>query len=154
MLAGSIAPRVFPESRAGNVLPAERIPARPMRDQVVEARNTFSHARTMTRRNPPHDQRGLDRGKPFLAPCVEALMQGLPDEAFKRLDRFPDRQVWQDGLVVINAHVHGVTAVILQPPYEPGDFIGEPVHSFNIVDEFAHARIVEWISDPRNIKLS
>ncbi len=56
--------------------------------------------------------------------------------------------------VVIDAHIHGVTAVILQPPYEPGNFVGKPVHTLDIVDKFTHPRVIERITDPRDVELS
>jgi hypothetical protein len=84
---------------------------------------------------------------------VETLVQGLPDKALERFDRFPHRQVRQNGRIVIDAHVHGVAAVVLQPPHEAGDLVSEPVHALDVVDEFAHAQIIERISNPRDVEL-
>src|SRR5262245_12113150 len=107
----------------------------------------------MTGPDPPQDQRGLDRSEPFLSPSVEALMQGLPDETLQRLHIFPDRQVWQDCRVVIDAHVHGMPALILQAPDEPGDFVRQAIYSLDIVDEFRHPRIIERVTNPRDVEL-
>ncbi len=135
------------------LLPAERMLAWAMRDQMIEPRNAFRHVGPMSGGNPPQDQRGLDRREPFLAPGKETPVQCLPDKAFQRLDIFPHRQIRQDGRVIVDPHVHRVAAFVLQPPHEALDLVGKPVHAFDILDELAHARIVERIADPRDIEL-
>jgi hypothetical protein len=46
-----------------------------------------------------------------------------------------------------------MAAVILQPPDETFDGLGQAVHARDIVGEFLHARIVERIFDPRDVEL-
>ena len=84
---------------------------------------------------------------------VEALVQRLPDEALQRLHIFPHRQIRQNGRVVIDSHVHGMPALVLQTPDEAGHLLGKTVHAFDVVDEFGHARIIERITDPRDVEL-
>src|SRR5262245_12993593 len=121
-----------------------------MRDQVVKPRDAFRHVRTMPRRNPPQHQRGLDRYEEFFAADKEAPVQGLPDKALQRFHAFPHRQVRQDGRVVIDTHVHRVSALVLQPPDEAFDLVRETMYPVHVLDELAHARIIERITDPRD----
>src|SRR5262245_1404213 len=123
-----------------------------MRDQVVEPRNAFRHIGTMPCRNPPQHQRGLDRYEEFFAAGKETPVQGLPDKALQRFDAFPHSQVRQDGRVVIDEHVHRVPALVMQPPDEALDLVRETMYPIHVLDELAHARIIERITDPRDVE--
>src|SRR5690242_870144 len=106
----------FPELCAGQLFPAERFLAWSVRDQAIEPRNGLLQAGTMTGRNPPQDQCCLDRREPFLAANEELPVQCLPDKTFERLDAFPYRQVRQDGWIIVDAHIHRVSGLVMQAP--------------------------------------
>src|SRR5262245_42726516 len=124
-----------------------------MRDQVVKPRDAFRHVGTMPRRNPPQHQRSLDRYEEFFAADKETTLQGVPGKALQRFHAFPHRQVRQDGRVVIDAHVHRVPALVMQPPDEALDLVRETMYPVHVLDELAHARIIERITDPRDVEL-
>src|ERR1700759_2307471 len=134
-------------------LPAESMIARAVRHQVIAARNALVHRGTRAGRHPPHHQRRVERLEPFLAPAEKTAVYGLPDEALPRLDVFPHSQVRQHVGIVIDGHAHGIAALVLQPPDEALDLLRQSVHPRDILGEFAHARIVERILDPRDGEL-
>src|SRR5262245_42217986 len=108
MLTCPTAARRLPYFRVRNLFPAERVIARPMRDEMVKPCDAFRHYGTVTDGNPPKDQRGLHWDKPFFAADIEALVQRLPDKALQGRHIFPDGQVRQEGRIVIDQDIHGV----------------------------------------------
>src|SRR5262249_35585699 len=90
----SRATRCLPQLRRRDALPAEAAIARPGSPERTEPLDRLLDGRPMAGRNPPHHEiRTLQVLEPFGAAPIEALVEGLPDEAFQRLHALPDRQV-------------------------------------------------------------
>src|SRR5690242_1738071 len=124
-----------------------------MRNQMVETRHPLCHRGTMRGGDPPQHQGCLDGREPLFAARIKTLVQGLPYETLERLHIFPHCQVRQNGRIVIDPHVHGVAARVLQAPDKARNIVGKTIHPSDVVDEFAHPRIIERIADPRDVEL-
>src|SRR5215471_10033644 len=91
--------------------------------------------------------------EPFLFPSIEALVHGLPDKAFQRLDAFPDRHIGDDARVIERLDVRCVPGLVLEPPHESFRALGEPVHQGQIVHEVRHARIIDGMTNASDVEL-
>src|SRR5579885_137018 len=142
-----------PKLGISELRPAESVVARAARLEMIESLDALLERRAFVLRHPPQHQRRLDRLEPVLAAAIETAVHGLPDEAFERGGAFPNGQVRQDGRIAVDRHVHGVAAVVLQPPDEAVDLLGQGVDALHVVDELRHARIVERVADARDVEL-
>src|SRR5689334_7840058 len=74
--------------------PSQGIVGRAVRGQIFKPLFCFLDGRPVAGWHPPHHEvRLLHLVEPLWAPAVKALMDSLPNEAFKRFDAFPDREV-------------------------------------------------------------
>src|SRR5947208_4340471 len=84
------AARRFPQLRAFNAFPAERMPARPVRAQMFEPGDRLLDGGPVRGRDPPHDEIGPGQVlETFGPPAVEAVVHGLSDMIFHISDASP-----------------------------------------------------------------
>src|SRR5262245_8775238 len=91
--------------------------------------------------------------KPFGATAIEALVNCLIHEAFKRLDIFPDGQIDGDPRIGIRPGAGGIAALVNIAPHKTWRPLGQTVHQREIVREVRHARIVDLETDAADIEL-
>ena len=122
--------------------------------QMRNTRDSLLDAWTMAGRYPPqHDSWPFKRLKPIGAAAIEALVDGLPDEALERFDILPNREIDDDTRIGIRPCVSRVAALVDMAPDEAGAAFGNAVHQFQIVDEIRHPWIVEIVSNTADIQL-
>src|SRR5262249_4022951 len=154
-LRASGAPRRLPQPRRRQAFPAGGVLARPVLPQMVKPLNSLLHCGPVSGRYPPHHKVALVHPlKPFVAPAIEALMQGLPNEPLERLHAVPYRQVDRHARVFgKRARFDRASAVVLVAPNKSRAALGQPVHEREIVDEFRHTRIASLVTQAADIEL-
>src|SRR5262249_1873887 len=87
------------------------------------------------------------------AATIEALVNCLIHEAFKRLDIFPDGQIDGDPRIDIRPGAGGIAALVNIAPPKTWRPLGQSGHQREIVREVRHARIVDLKTNAADIEL-
>src|SRR5687767_14210155 len=104
---------------------------------------------------PDHQLRRRHRLKPLCLAAVEAFVDRLEDEGLELLHAGPDAHAGDDDWICERAKIDRsvVAAVANKAPDKARHPFRHGVDPAKIVDELRHARIVERIAEPRDVKL-
>src|SRR5262249_54524265 len=107
------------------------------------------------RLDPPKNQCGPGmRLEPLPSAAEHGDVLAAIDVLVEGLDRFPNRHVEQDPLVVERANAGGIAIVSLEAPDEAGAPVGQRIDAVELRHETSHERIVESRSHAGDVGLS
>jgi hypothetical protein len=104
--------------------------------------------------DPPQRHKGaLELLEPFAAAAHHGGMGALVDIRAQSVQRFPDRHVHNDEIVVERAQAGGIVALACKPPYKAGAALGQRIDLVELGHKIGHQRAFKRRAHARDIDL-